>query len=293
MYQKQILSIAVLAILAVAASGCGLAESSEFETVTSAEIAQAEAVQLKPKPLNEYLTDTPAGSPNDAQADPNVGTNSAQASNDANQQPTEPANPNADEVVDATDNSIGSPTTVKLDNEDEDADLRPSVSQKGAAFLEQQQLLDRLKTVEPREIKLLVTEKTFRSEGPEDALRVSFDDVDLLKILNMDPVPANARQMFPEWLKSLDGKRIRIRGFMYPPYRDTGLKAFVVARDNQICCFGKSPKIYDLINVLMRKGETTDYIQGRPFDVVGVLHMEESEFAGEMFWMDDATVIDK
>ena len=45
---------------------------------------------------------------------------------------------------------------------------------------------------------------------------MSYDDIDLLKVLNMDPVPANAATKMPAWLKGLDGRRIRIRGFMYP-----------------------------------------------------------------------------
>ena len=94
---------------------------------------------------------------------------------------------------------------------------------------------------EPREIKLLVKEKKFKAEGPDGALRVSYDDLDLLKILNMEPVPVDAADHFPTWLKDLDGKRIRIRGFMYPPFQETEIPFFVLARDNQICCFGRNP----------------------------------------------------
>ena len=48
------------------------------------------------------------------------------------------------------------------------------------------------------------------------------------------PVPEDAVDYFPKWLSRLDGKRIRIRGFMYPPYEETGIEAFMLARDNQI-----------------------------------------------------------
>lgn len=148
---------------------------------------------------------------------------------------------------------------------------------------------------EPREIELLVPEKSFRAEGPDAALRVSYDDLDLLKVLNMDPVPVDAVDHFPKWLKALDGKRIRIRGFMFPPFQETGIPAFVLARDNQICCFGRDPKRYDVIDVVMREGVTTDYIQNRPFDVVGVLHIAPESSGGELYQLyviDDAIVID-
>lgn len=148
---------------------------------------------------------------------------------------------------------------------------------------------------EPREIKLLVKDATFRAEGPDGALRVSYDDLDLLKVLNMDPVPVDAADHFPKWLKNLDGKRIRIRGFMYPPFQETDIPFFVLARDNQICCFGRDPKRYDVIDVVMRDGVTTDYIQNRPFDVVGVFHIAPEASGGELYQLyviDDAIVID-
>ncbi len=151
-------------------------------------------------------------------------------------------------------------------------------------------------TTKPREIKLLVPERTFSVVGPQDALRVSYDDLDLLKILNMEPVPPDAPKYFPEWLKSLNGRRIRIRGFMYPPELETGLTGFLLARDNQICCFGRNPKPYDIIPVRLREGATTNYIANRPFDVVGVFHLDLAELDGKVFQLyrlDDAIVIAK
>jgi hypothetical protein len=147
-----------------------------------------------------------------------------------------------------------------------------------------------------REIKLLVADKSFKEEGPENSLRVSYDDFDLLKILNMDPVPLDAVEYFPSWLSSLDGKRVRVRGFMYPPFKEEGLRQFILARDNQICCFGKNPKIYDLVYVAMRDGVTASYIQNRPFDVVGTFRIRPDAEDGEWFSLyelEDAIVIDR
>ena len=136
--------------------------------------------------------------------------------------------------------------------------------------------------------------RSFKVEGPEQAIRVSFDDVDLLKVLNLDPVPADAPERLPKWLKALDGKRIRVRGFMFPPFQDTDIRGFVLARDNQICCFGRTPKEYDLIDTFMRKGVATHYIQGRPFDVVGVFHIKSDiEKYSAMYELEDAIVIEK
>lgn len=148
--------------------------------------------------------------------------------------------------------------------------------------------------VEAREIRLLIPRKSFRRERGTEAVRVTYDDIDLLKVLNMEPVPVDAEQHFPEWLKALEGRLVRIRGFMYPTFEATGLTSFVLARDNGICCFVRKPKIYDIISVAMADGETTDYIDGRPFDVEGIFEIDPSaditELSG-LFRIRDAKVL--
>ena len=147
---------------------------------------------------------------------------------------------------------------------------------------------------EPLEIKLLVPQKSFRPEGEGDALRVSYDDIDLLKILNMEPVPPDADQHFPDWLQNLDGKHIRIRGFMYPTFKATGLTKFTLARDNGICCFVRQPKVYDVIAIRLAKGETTNYIDNKPFDVEGTFRIVPEADDTELFQLyriDEARVL--
>lgn len=151
-------------------------------------------------------------------------------------------------------------------------------------------------TVKPGGIQVLVSEKTFKSEGRENALRVSYDDLDLLKVLNMEPVPDDATKYFPEWLQQLHGKQVRIRGFMYPTFESTGIEQFVLARDNQICCFGRDPKVYDLISVTLKAGKPTDYIPNRPFDVVGTFHIDLLAEGGKplgLYWLEDAQVVER
>ena len=141
------------------------------------------------------------------------------------------------------------------------------------------------KTVPPkREVKVLIQERKFRKEGPQGALRISYDDIDLLKILNMDPVTPDAPKLMPPWLKNLHGKRIRIRGFMSSStFQSTGLKGFMMGRDNKACCFPGRAKIYDLFPVIMQKGKTTNYISNRPFDVVGIFQIK--------LWVEDGEIL--
>ena len=134
---------------------------------------------------------------------------------------------------------------------------------------------DRTSAADPeRAIELLIPSKRFLKERGTEAMRVTYDDIDLLKILNMEPVPPDAPTYFPDWLAALDGSVVRIRGYMYPTFLATGLTEFAMARDNGICCFVRQPKIYDIISVSLDEGETTDYIANRPFDVEGVFRID-------------------
>ena len=150
---------------------------------------------------------------------------------------------------------------------------------------------------ELRKVEVLIPEKTFRADAASKALRVSYDDLDLLKVINMEPVTVDAVDRMPKWLKGLSGQRIKIRGFMYPTFETEGIERFVLARDNQICCFGRDPKIYDLVQIDMKAGKTTNYIPAtRSFDVVGRLKIEmvsEGDKPYGLYFLEDAEVIDR
>src|SRR5262249_25085952 len=57
----------------------------------------------------------------------------------------------------------------------------------------------------------------------------------------------------------LNGRRVRIRGFMLPSYQQTGLKQFVLVRDNMECCFGPGAALYDCVVVDMKEGTTAEF----------------------------------
>lgn len=137
-----------------------------------------------------------------------------------------------------------------------------------------------------------VRDPEFRREGPEDALRVSFDDIDMLRILKVEKVPADVMTRLPDWLRKLNGQRVRIRGFMYPAFEDTGLRGFTFVRDEN-CFYGQNANVFHFAEVTMRKGKTADYINGRPFDVVGLFRLGEEAERGQLYSLDDAIVIVK
>jgi hypothetical protein len=101
-------------------------------------------------------------------------------------------------------------------------------------------------------------------------LESSFDDIKF----PMEKTQPFERSMLTPKAESLLGKRIRIRGYMYPTLRKRGLTQFVLVRDNLECCFGPGAALYDCIVVSMTPGQTAEY-SIRPIAVEGTLRLEE------------------
>jgi hypothetical protein len=75
-------------------------------------------------------------------------------------------------------------------------------------------------------------------------------------------------------VKELDGKWIKIRGYILPSFQDTGIKQFVLMRDNMECCFGKGAALHDCILVEMLDDATTTFTV-RPVTVIGKFTIKE------------------
>lgn len=82
------------------------------------------------------------------------------------------------------------------------------------------------------------------------------------------------REMLTESIEQLDGKPIRIRGFILPTAQKLGIKQFVLVRDNQECCFGPGAALFDCILVEMNEGETAEFTI-RPVAVTGTFNIRE------------------
>lgn len=92
-----------------------------------------------------------------------------------------------------------------------------------------------------------------RNQGIRD---VSFDTVKL-DMKKGDPFK---RSLINPAIEKLDGARIRIRGYILPPFQQTGLTRFVLVRDNMACCFGPGAMIFDSMIIELKPGLTTDYV---------------------------------
>ncbi len=97
----------------------------------------------------------------------------------------------------------------------------------------------------------------------------TFDDIKF----EMENTQSFIKSMLTPKVEQLFGKRIRIRGYIYPTLRKRGLKQFVLVRDNLECCFGPGAAIFDCILVEMVSGTTAEYTI-RPVAVEGTFRFE-------------------
>lgn len=86
--------------------------------------------------------------------------------------------------------------------------------------------------------------------------------------------------LLTESVKSLDGKRVKLRGYILPAtlFRQTGIREFVLVRDNKECCFGPGAALFDCVIVNMIPGKTTDFAT-RPVTVEGLLTIDTKTYA--------------
>ena len=101
----------------------------------------------------------------------------------------------------------------------------------------------------------------------------TFDDIKF----DIEPDAPYDASMLTDTIRGLDGQRIRIRGYIFPTAQKSGIKQFVLVRDNQECCFGPGAALYDCVLVDMQNNASTEYTI-RPVAVEGRFSL--SEFLG-------------
>ena len=70
----------------------------------------------------------------------------------------------------------------------------------------------------------------------------------------------------------LDGKKVLIKGYVYPGMQKNGIREFLLVRDQGTCCFGGDPKLTDRVQVSLSDVKGCDYAGGL-FKVAGVFHI--------------------
>ena len=114
----------------------------------------------------------------------------------------------------------------------------------------------------------------------QDAAKdLTFDDVKF-------EMEANDRfddEMLTDQIKELDGTRIRIRGYIRPGVKNSGISKFVFVRDNQECCFGPGAMLYDCMLVKMEEGNSVDFTV-RPITLEGTFYIKKFKGPDGKIW---------
>ena len=77
----------------------------------------------------------------------------------------------------------------------------------------------------------------------------------------------------------LEGKRIFIKGYIYPGREMEGIKTFLLVRDQGDCCFGGNPKITDRIQVTLVDPLRLTF-RSRLHKLAGVFHVRPTTAVG-------------
>ncbi|QDU41137.1 hypothetical protein Mal4_55020 [Maioricimonas rarisocia] len=115
----------------------------------------------------------------------------------------------------------------------------------------------------------------YQTEVPEGYDRVSFTQ----EIAKKGFVIENDQQQVHPDVKGLVGKKIFLKGFMYPTGQTADLPSFLLLKDSGQCCFGGQPALTDMIGVVMEEGKHVDYYAGR-VSVAGTFELN-TKFTGE------------
>lgn len=94
----------------------------------------------------------------------------------------------------------------------------------------------------------------------------------------------------PETVKKLDGKKVRIIGFMYPLQEGANIQKFCLLRSTQTCCYGPRPQYNQYIFVEM--GKLTQFRRLDPVSCVGVFRVDPSPDEGFIYRMEGENCVD-
>ena len=112
----------------------------------------------------------------------------------------------------------------------------------------------------------------YATEVPDGFRRISFySDISQKGFPTENGVPSIHPQV-----KKLDGKKVFLKGYMYPTKQLTGIAGFVLVKDNQQCCFGGQPDVKDMIEVVMQDDKTVKDYRGL-MSVAGVFRLSNAD----------------
>ena len=102
------------------------------------------------------------------------------------------------------------------------------------------------------------------AEVPDGYERISYEQ--------LQPAAGMPPSAIPTSAFDLEGKKIFIKGYVYPGREMEGIKTFLLVRDQGDCCFGGNPKITDRIQVTLVDPLRLTY-KPRLHKLAGVFHV--------------------
>ncbi|MEQ1826437.1 MAG: DUF3299 domain-containing protein [Pirellula sp.] len=83
-------------------------------------------------------------------------------------------------------------------------------------------------------------------------------------------------------IKELEKKTFKLRGFILPisVFQQSGIKQFVLVRDNKECCFGPGAALYDCVMVTMAPGKSATF-STRVVTVKGKLEIDPEAYRND------------
>ena len=118
----------------------------------------------------------------------------------------------------------------------------------------------------------------YATEVPDGYQRISFSkDISKKGFVFKDGVNA-----YHEDVTALDGRKIFLKGYMYPDGRVEGIRNFIFCRDSGDCCFGGSPKLTDMIEVIVAETAQPATFTDGLVAVAGTLKLRDLRRAGDL-----------
>ena len=119
-------------------------------------------------------------------------------------------------------------------------------------------------------VLILVT--TVKSQQP-DKNRLKDISFDTIKF-DIEKGAPFKRDMLTKEIVALEGQLVRIRGYMLPSFQQSGIKKFVLVRDNMECCYGPGAALYDCVIIEMQGSASAEFTV-RPMAVEGGFKVSE------------------
>jgi hypothetical protein len=124
------------------------------------------------------------------------------------------------------------------------------------------------------------------NELPEGYSRLSYSE--------LQPQRGESTHQVPEDAQSWDGKKVLIKGYMYPGSKQHGITHFLLVRDKGDCCFGGDPKVTDRIQVVLSDLQGCEFSSGL-YKVAGTFRISPPvkavDASGAVFYhLDEATL---